>query len=493
MNGSGRARTSILLGAVVALGCAGVGPADARTDSPVSPVVLHQGVVTRQDIPSRPGSETDTVVEPDVAVSPLNRNVAIAAAHDSRYPDGGAVDISVAWTADAGATWQHMPVQGITTATGGSYDRASDPVVAFGPDGTAYLSVLLFDATTCRTAVAVLRSTDGGQTWSKPFYAHRSKTCKYSDDKNWIVVDNFKGSPHYGRVYQFWTPFISTSSGFLGSPQAVRWSDDKGKTWSSTHYVTKKNHSTQNSQPMILPDGSIVDTYYEYPRGAVPDVSPALQPEAPLTRLRLAAGRPVDATGTIYAATSQDGGATWSKGVEVSNNAGGYAKGVRCCLFAADIDSVTHLLYTAWEGGIGSTDPVYESFSSDGTTWSSPVRVSRGDAPGVQRVNVDVVAQGGNVYITYGTRRHAHQSGGTVQQQISVSSNRGRSFGPPTSVGPLSTLKYAAQAGGYFPGDYIGEAIAPGRLYMVFAVSSKPPPRSSSPYHQIIYGVTLRP
>ena len=151
------------------------------------------------------------MVEPDVAVSPIDKNVAVAAAHDSRYSDGGAVDISVAWTSNGGATWQHLPVQGITTATGGPYDRASDPVVAFGPDGTAYLSVLLIDASTCPSAVAVLRSTDGGQTWSKPFYAHTSDSCAYSDDKNWIVVDNSKGSPHYGRVYQFWTPFISTS------------------------------------------------------------------------------------------------------------------------------------------------------------------------------------------------------------------------------------------------------------------------------------------
>jgi hypothetical protein len=165
---------------------------------------------------------------------------------------------------------------------------------------------------------------------------------------------------------------------------------------------------------------------------------------------------------------------------------------VRCCLFAADIDSVTHLMYTAWEGGIGSTDPVYESFSSDGTTWSSPVRVSRGDKPGVQRVNVDVVARGGNVYVAYGTRTKPRSDGGFVQQQVSVSTDRGHRFGPPTSIGPRSVLKYDAQSRGYFPGDYIGEAISPHRIYMVWAMSSKPPPRSDSPYHQVIYGATMR-
>jgi hypothetical protein len=112
---------------------------------------------------------------------------------------------------------------------------------------------------------------------------------------------------------------------------------------------------------------------------------------------------------------------------------------------------------------------------------------------GVQRVNVDVVARGGTVYIGYGKRTDAAQSGGFVQQQVSTSTDGGRRFGAAVSIGPRSALKYAARADGYFPGDYIGEAIAPGRVYMVWAVSSKPPPYSSSKYHQVIYGATLRP
>ena len=384
---------------------------------PNQPTVTHQGQVTRQDVPSKPGSEPDTVVEPDVAVSPLNGKVAIAAAHDSRYANGGAVGISVAWTADGGAHWHHMPVRGITTATGGSYQRASDPVVAFGPDGTAYLSVLLINATSCPTAVAVLRSTTGGQTWSKPFYAHKSATCDYSDDKNWLVVDD-----------------------------------------------------------------------------SAPDAAPGAQPDSPRPRLQrfATAAAAIDAAGPNYASTSTDGGARWSHTVEITNLGGGFADGVRCCLFGADIDSVTHTMYVAWNGGVADTDPVYVSSSTNGRLWSSPIRVSRGDVSGVQRVNVDVAARAGRVYIGYGTRTRPEQNGGYVQQQLSVSYNGGRSFGPPISVGPRSVLKYAARSDGFFPGDYIGEAVARGRLYMVWAVSSKPPAYSSSKFHQIIYGATFR-
>ena len=245
--------------------------------------VIHSGVVTRQDVAPQPGSEPDTVVEPDVAVNPRNAANAVAAAHDGRFPDGGAVAISVAWTKDSGGHWHHMPVHGVTTATGGEFDRASDPVVTFGPDGTAYLSILAFDVTSCDSAVVVLRSGDGGRTWSRPLIAHRSDTCTFSDDKNWLVVDTGAHSPHRGRLYQFWTPFLfvdEAETQFIGSPQAVRWSDNKGRTWSHTVFLTPLDHGTQNSQPMIGADGSIVDTFYDFGGGGVaPDLVPGAAPE----------------------------------------------------------------------------------------------------------------------------------------------------------------------------------------------------------------------
>jgi hypothetical protein len=81
-------------------------------------------------------------------------------------------------------------------------------------------------------------------------------------------------SPHRGRVYQFWTPFRSLKDGTcVSAPQAVRWSDDRGGTWSTTSYVSPINHGTQNSQPMIRADGTIVDTFYDFgPGQMVPDV-----------------------------------------------------------------------------------------------------------------------------------------------------------------------------------------------------------------------------
>jgi hypothetical protein len=488
-----RLRTMVLL---ATLGAAALVPAaTASAGPPPNLPVQHSGVVTRQDVTPQPGSERDTVVEPDVAVDPARPDVAIAAAHDGRFPDAGAVSISAAWTADGGSTWHHRAVPGITRATGGTYDRASDPVVAFGPDGTAYLSVLVFDDAPCPnspSAVVVLTSSDGGRTWSRPHVADSSATCRTSEDKNWLVVDTSAQSPHLGRVYQFWTPFLSDAAGhFLGARQAVRWSDDHARTWSATSYLTPLHHDTQNSQPMITAAGAIVDTYYDFgPATAGGDEERGSAPR----RDAGLAQRIVNNRGNIFASRSDDGGRTWRRIAQVAANGGGFAPGVRCCLFAATIDRSTGIMYVAFHGaGLGTTDPVFLAASTDGgRLWTNPVQVSQGDRTGVQRVNVDVVAQNGTVYVTYGTRTDPDAAGGTVRQQISVSRNRGSSFGAPQSIGPVSVLKYAAQAGGYFPGDYIGEAIAGGRLYVVFAQSSAPPASSTSRFHQVIWGVTLR-
>src|ERR1022692_3796109 len=109
------------------------------------PAILHIGQIDRQDVPTQAGCENDTLVEPDIAVSPFNPSIAVAVAHDCRFDNGGAVDISYAWTHDGGATWHHAPLPDLTRAVGGVWARASDAVVAFGADGSVYISALVFD------------------------------------------------------------------------------------------------------------------------------------------------------------------------------------------------------------------------------------------------------------------------------------------------------------------------------------------------------------
>lgn len=446
--------------------------------------VLQVGQISRQDIAPQPGSEPDTLVEPDIAVSPVNENIAVAAAHDGRYADGGAVDISYAWTHDGGAHWHHAPMPGITKAAGGVWDRASDPVIAFGPDGSVYISVL--DITNaCPTGVSVSRSTDGGKTFGPPMMVHTSDSCAYSDDKNYLVIDTHPGSPHFGRLYQFWTPFLEDAEGNgNGSLQVVRWSDDHGKTWSPTVNLTEPGSYTQNSQAMIQPDGTIVDAYYDYgsASGEEPE-SPAIHVGA-RPHATPAAAPPAD---TIVARVSHDGGATWSSPSTVTTQAGEGPAGVRCCLFSGTADPVTGTLYTNWI--TPSSDAVMLSHSRDGVNWSPATRVIA--QANHDYVNSDVAARAGRVYVANSTRDLTDENGRYVQQQISISSDRGNRFARPIEVGPLSDLTYSAQSRGHFPGDYTGSALGSRRYYSDWARSSTPPDPTAQ-FHQTIWGATLR-
>ena len=479
-------RIPIVVLAGAAASVVAVAPALA---DPQSLTLLHVGQIDQQDIAPQPGSEPDTLVEPDIEVSPTNPDWAVAAAHDGRYPDGGAVDISYAWTHDGGKTWHHAPVPGITKAAGGVWDRASDPVIAWGPDGSVYLSILPVSVD-CPSGVTVSRSADGGKTFGPPVLVHYSDSCNYSDDKNWLVIDNSRRSPHYGRLYQFWTPFISDDAGNLtGFPQALRWSDDKGKRWSDTTYVTETNIGSQDSQPMIQPDGTITDAYLNFGT----DLEGREGPEGNVGHHHggdVAAQAAAAPVGDNWAArTSHDGGKTWSSEVLITNDAGEGPAGIRCCLPSATVDPVTGRLFTAWDSA--TPDQVKLSESFDGRHWSRPILVSRSDKAGLDRVNVDVAAYRGQVFVSYGTRDTTVENGRYVQQQLSVSRD-GAHFDAPISLGPLSDLNYAAEAGGKFPGDYAGSSATQGRLYVAWCRSSAPTDPSAT-YHQTLYAAVIRP
>ena len=488
-----RRRGGFGLGVGLAAVSLAVGPVAASTSGP--PSVLHVAQIARQDVPVLPGSEPDTLVEPDVAVSPIDPRVAVAVAHDGRYPDGGAVGIETAWTHDGGATWHHKPLPGVTVTTGGppTWERASDPVVAFASDGVVYISTLVFNGG-CDSAVLVSKSTDGGRSFAKPTMAHRSATCNVSDDKNWLVVDNSAASAHRGRLYQFWTPFLTDMFGRAdGSPQALVVSDDGGATWSAPVNVSPPHANTQNSQPMITPNGTVVDAYLdggpngsaEGPEAAGARAAHATTPLAPhLATPRASAGSTFPA---LVTRLSTDGGVTWSAGGVITRDLGGGPPRFRCCLNSAISDPVTGSMYATWNS-VDATK-VELSSSSDGKHWSAPVVVNRPD-PSLLGLNADVSAYNGTVSVSFGLTNADTTSGRFGRQLVATSRDAGQHFLAPTALGPQINYAYAAAARGIFPGDYIGTAMTKGRLYAVWAVASTPP-SAGARFHQVIEGAAL--
>src|SRR5260370_31344332 len=118
------------------------------------------------------GAGTGTVyvnaeVEPYVAINPANALNIVGEWQQDRWNTGGAHGLVAGYSFDGGQTWGETPLPFSACAKGGlSYERASDPWVSIGPDGTIYANAISFDIiTTTRNAVAGATSSDGGKTW----------------------------------------------------------------------------------------------------------------------------------------------------------------------------------------------------------------------------------------------------------------------------------------------------------------------------------------
>jgi len=408
-------RVLMVFGATLALAGLGItAPALAAPSGP--PGVLHVGQIGRQTVKPHGNCEPDTLVEPDIAVSPFNTKIEVAVAHDCRFATGGAVDIFYAWTHDGGATF-------------------ADPV-----------------------------------------YAQQSTSCGVSDDKNWLVTDTQANSPFFGRVYQFWTEFLANGT----SPQVVRWSDNNGNTWSGTHVLNPKDFS-QNSQPFVQPDGAITDTYLFAGHALGNSIKQGI----------LSNGTNAGSGVSIVAQTSFDGGAHWTKPVVVARNIGGGPAGIRCCLPMMEGDHATGRMFQVWNAnGPGARDAVEISRSTDGgQTWSSPMQVTQGNAPNIQYINAAVATAAGRVFVSY-SRRDLNDPN-VIQQELTWSDNGGSTFNTPIVLGPSSNLRYAAVAGGKFPGDYSGLSATPARVANAWTLASKPP-NPAAAFHQVLFAATLR-
>src|SRR6266568_8128230 len=136
------ALTAAVGGAVVARGGSSSSPAlvqDVKTGSDTLTGATSGGPDPIQDY-----IQPDTEIEPSIAVNPTNAKNVVTVYQLSRIADGGDATNGYATSFDGGKTWTSGALPGLTTfpGQGGPMERASDAVVAFGPDGTVYANSL---------------------------------------------------------------------------------------------------------------------------------------------------------------------------------------------------------------------------------------------------------------------------------------------------------------------------------------------------------------
>jgi hypothetical protein len=381
-------------------------------------------------------------VEPMVAVNPANQRNIIGVVQQDRWNDGGAHGLVAMWSKDGGQTFHVVPLPFSSCAPGGlNYERASDPWVSIGPDGTAYAVGLSFDENTTRGAISAVTSTDGGKTWGN--LTELPTPDGFGDDKESVTAD-----PNIpGTAYAVWDRYQLNDDGYPG-PSFMSKTTDFGVTWSDPAQISPANNRIATLGNVIVIDpntGALYDFYDSFNKNG---------------------------SAKYKVIKSTDGGDTWSSPVTIADDLGiqtvdphpggpdirdGWE------IISAAIDPHSGRLYAVWQDARftnGKLNQILISSSADGTHWSSPFLVSRTIGQAAFTGSVAVNAAGKVAVTYYDFRKYDPAKPGLpTSYWMRISPAGGTNFGADINVNgaPFNILN-APDAGGRFLGDYEGLA-----------------------------------
>jgi hypothetical protein len=401
-------------------------------------------------------------VEPWVDANPADRRNLVAVWQQDRWSNGGAQGILTAVSEDRGRSWfrprppTFTRCAGGTPSNGGAYERASDPWVSFGPDGTAYQIALAVDDSNPTSAVLVSRSRDGGRTWGPVATLQRNTTAEFFNDKETITADPM--SPRY--VYAVWDRLQTQNpddpnSAFSGDTLFAR-STDGGRTWEPTttilDFPDNSNQQSIANQIVVLPNGTLLNVFDLIDQG----------------------------TTLVAVQRSTDKGRTWSDPLIIDllfssvlttqggviDPSDGHPVRTGDILPEAAVDPRrgTNTAYIVWQdlrftllGPIANDQIVLAKSTDGGLTWSDPQRVSANKNVQAFTGSVQVNARG-DVGVSYYDFT-ADTPGGALWTDYWFTASRdgGRTFGAREALTrePFD-MRTAPDALGFFVGDYEG-------------------------------------
>jgi hypothetical protein len=271
-------------------------------------------------------------------------------------------------------------------------------------------------------------------------------------DKNWSVCDNTASSPHYGNCYTEWD---SPADGNLIQMSV---SSDGGLTWSSSQ-TTADSAAGIGGQPVVAPNGNVI---------------------VPIA----------DANETsILAFVSTNGGVSWGNTVTIAavkdHTVAGNLRTEP--LPSAEIDEAGKV-YVVWQDcrfiRSCKANDIVMSTSTDGTNWSSVVRIPidstrSGVDHFIPGLAVDRTTSGSTAHLSLTFYYYPVTNCSTATCQLEIgyvsSANGGSSWTSKTQLaGPMNLSWLPNTTQGVMVGDYISSSFASGMAHPVFAVAHTP-------------------
>jgi RTX calcium-binding nonapeptide repeat (4 copies) len=380
-----------------------------------------------------------------------------------RHLDGGADQNGFATSKNGGRTWRSGPLPT------GSFDRVSDPVIAYDARHKWWLAASL-GVNFSSLATIVNRSRDGLH-WSGPIDAARSTTEEY--DKEWIACDNWRSSRFYGRCYLSYMNFARDTI-------ETRHSGDGGRTWSAPVSIDARR------QPAIA-NGVLI----------------AVRPNGHVLLVFSVFGAPDG--NEIAVARSTDGGGSFAAPGRVAQMAGTEVSWLRAPPFPTVGVDAAGTVYVAWRDCQESVDcsaDILLARSNNGVDWSPPMRVPTGSAEGFYFLPALAVAPGTSgqnarlalLYHSMSPATICDPTAGCLAIDIKMvtSPDGGRTWSLPARLNVLSMPPFwmADTSLGRMLGDYVSVSWSRGRPIGVFSLAFPP---SGGLFRQSIFAATRVP
>lgn len=388
--------------------------------------------------------------ETPVVVNPKNLKQILTGANDY-----GCSNIQGFYaSSDGGSTWARTCLNAIAGDFG-----EGDPVVAYDLNGVAYIGGI--DA---GHGIVMETSTNNGTTWGPVKVAVPPFFSGGLTDKEWMEIDTNPTSPFANAIYISVTQFDSTETNIVPT---VSHSNDGGKTW-----VTKKVDTTQ-----VFPN---VDQFTDLAVGSDGTVYVSWM----RCKANGASGDCGGTVATLFWAKSTDGGNTWTAPAVITTVTLAPDPGF-CCFYGSlpntdervsdipviAIDNSTGAhhgnLYVTAYTWTGSQMKVFVAVSTNGgATWTK-----KGVAPASATkdqffpwVNVN---KNGLVGVSWMDRRN-DPANVNYEAFSAASANGGSSYSTNLKLSAAPSDPFNDGFGGFFIGDYTGNAWAGTTLYVVY-------------------------
>jgi hypothetical protein len=407
---------------------------------------------------------TNAEVEPWVTANPRNSRNLVAVWQQDRWSNGGAQGNLTGVSFDRGRSWTRptpppfSKCAGGNAANGGNYDRASDPWVSLGPDGSAHQIALAVSADQVTSAILVSTSRDGGRTWGPITTLQRNDSASLFNDKESITADPMDSQ----FVYAIWDRLqiqnpADPVSPFSGDTLFAR-STDGGRTWEPTRTILDvpddSRIQTLGNQIVVLGDGTLVNVMDLIDRGL------------PLVAVMRSTDKGVTWSQPIIVDVLFSS-ATQGQGVVDPSDLHPVRTGDLLPEAAADPRKGSDTLHIVWQDirftlaaplPIFNDQIVISSSTDGGLNWSDLRRVSSNKLTQAFTGSVDVNDRG-RLGVTYYDFTADDPSGGTLDTDYWATTARdgNATFSPRRRLTPQSfDMRTAPDANGFFVGDYEG-------------------------------------